>query len=143
MFRGLEITLTNSETKDIIKVLRSLESRGILSKGTTRKIISEEGGFLNFLKPLMAAVLPLSKFALLAKSFLVPIELAAAGSAKVSVIQKDIFGTRTTALIISNEEMQYIMKTVQSLKDSGIMMKGVTEIIKNEAKEQKGGFVGM
>ena len=39
--------------------------------------------------------------------------------------------------------MQYIMKTVQSLKDSGIMMKGVTEIIKNEAKEQKGGFVGM
>ena len=60
-----------------------------------------------------------------------PIELAAAGSAKVSVIQKDIFGTRTTALIISNEEMQYIMKTIQSLKDSGIMMKGVTEIIKN------------
>ena len=143
MFRGLEITLTNSETKDIIKVFRSLESRGILSKGTTRNIISEEGGFLNFLKPLMAAGLSLSKFVLLAKSFLVPIELAATASAKVSVIQKDIFGVRTTALIISNEEMQYIMKTVQSLKDSGIMMKGVTEIIKNEAKEQKGGFVGM
>ena len=117
MFKGLEITLTNSETKDIIKVLRSLESRGILSKGTTRKIISEERGFLNFLKPLMAAGLPLSKFVLLAKSFLVPIELAAAASAKVSVIQKDIFGSRTTALIISNEEMQYIMKTVQSLKE--------------------------
>ena len=143
MFRGLEITLTNSETKDIIKVFRSLESRGILSKGTTRNIISEEGGFLNFLKLLMAAGLSLSKFVLLAKSFLVPIELAATASAKVSVIQKDIFGVRTTALIISNEEMQYIMKTVQSLKDSGIMMKGVTEIIKNEAKEQKGGFVGM
>ena len=143
MFRCLEITLTNSETKDIIKVFRSLESRGILSKGTTRNIISEEGGFLNFLKLLMAAGLSLSKFVLLAKSFLVPIELAATASAKVSVIQKDIFGVRTTALIISNEEMQYIMKTVQSLKDSGIMMKGVTEIIKNEAKEQKGGFVGM
>ena len=143
MFRCLEITLTNSETKDIIKVFRSLESRGILSKGTTRNIISEEGGFLNFLKPLMAAGLSLSKFVLLAKSFLVPIELAATASAKVSVIQKDIFGVRTTALIISNEEMQYIMKTVQSLKDSGIMMKSVTEIIKNEAKEQKGGFVGM
>ena len=143
MFRCLEITLTNSETKDIIKVFRSLESRGILSKGTTRNIISEEGGSLNFLKPLMAAGLSLSKFVLLAKSFLVPIELAATASAKVSVIQKDIFGVRTTALIISNEEMQYIMKTVQSLKDSGIMMKGVTEIIKNEAKEQKGGFVGM
>ena len=143
MFRGLEITLKSSKTRDIIKVFRSLESRGILSKGTTRKIISEERGFLNFLKPLMAAGLPLSKFVLLAKSFLVPIELAAAASAKVSVIQKDIFGSRTTALIISNEEMQYIMKTVQSLKDSGIMMKGVTEIIKNEAKEQKGGFLGM
>ena len=56
MFRGLEITLKSSKTRDIIKVFRSLESRGILSKGTTRKIISEEGGFLNFLKPLMAAV---------------------------------------------------------------------------------------
>ena len=117
MFRGLEITLKSSKTRDIIKVFRSLESRGILSKGTTRKIISEERGFLNFLKPLMAAGLPLSKFVLLAKSFLVPIELAAAASAKVSVIQKDIFGSRTTALIISNEEMQYIMKTVQSLKE--------------------------
>ena len=117
MFRGLEITLKSSKTRDIIKVFRSLESRGILSKGTTRKIISEERGFLNFLKPLMAAGLPLSKFVLLAKSFLVPIELAAAASAKVSVIQKDIFGSRTTALIISNEEMQYIMKTVQSVKE--------------------------
>ena len=117
MFRGLEITLKSSKTRDIIKVFRSLESRGILSKGTTRKIISEERGFPNFLKPLMAAGLPLSKFVLLAKSFLVPIELAAAASAKVSVIQKDIFGSRTTALIISNEEMQYIMKTVQSLKE--------------------------
>lgn len=117
MFRGLEITLKSSKTRDIIKVFRSLESRGILSKGTTRKIISEERGFLNFLKPLMAAGLPLSKFVLLAKRFLVPIELAAAASAKVSVIQKDIFGSRTAALIISNEEMQYIMKTVQSLKE--------------------------
>ena len=38
-----------------MKVIRSLESRGILLKGTITKITSQEGGFLNFLRQLMAA----------------------------------------------------------------------------------------
>ena len=69
------ITLTNNEIKDIIKVIRSLENRGILLKGTTRTITSQEGGFLNFLKPLMFVGLPLMKNALtpLAKNVLVPL----------------------------------------------------------------------
>ena len=45
----LGITLTNNRIKDIMKVIRSLENRGILLAGTTKKITSEEGGFLNFL----------------------------------------------------------------------------------------------
>ena len=39
------ITLTNNKIKDILKVIKSLENREILLKGTTRKITSEQGGF--------------------------------------------------------------------------------------------------
>ena len=43
---GTGITLTNNEIKDIMKVMKSLENRGILLKGTTRKVTSQEGAFL-------------------------------------------------------------------------------------------------
>ena len=46
-------------------------------------------------------------------------------------------------LIISNEEMNDIMKMVKSLEEYGLLIKGVSEIIQNEAKEQKGRFLGM
>ena len=36
-----------------MKLIKSLEIRGILLKGTTRKLTSQEGGFLIFLRPLM------------------------------------------------------------------------------------------
>ena len=49
------ITLTNSEIKYIMKVIKFLENRGILLKRTTRKITSHEGGFLNFLNSLITA----------------------------------------------------------------------------------------
>ena len=39
--------------------------------------------------------------------------------------------------------MEDIMKIVESLEDSGSLIKGVSETIKNEAKEQKGGILGM
>ena len=54
--RGSETTLTNNEIKYIIKVIKSLENRAILLKGTTRKIISQERRFLQFLRLLMANV---------------------------------------------------------------------------------------
>ena len=44
-----------------MKVIKSLENRGLLSKGTTRRINSQEGRFLNFLRPLMTTGLPLIK----------------------------------------------------------------------------------
>ena len=49
--------------------------------------------------------------------------------------------SRNTALIISNEEMNGIMKIVTSLKKSGLLKRGVSETIKNESKEQKRGFL--
>ena len=48
-FTGSGIIITNSKIKDIIKLIESPENRGILFKGTTTKITSQEGGFLNFL----------------------------------------------------------------------------------------------
>ena len=48
-----------------------------------------------------------------------------------------------TALIISNEKMDDIMKIFQSLEECGLLMKGFSETIKNEAKEEKGGFLSM
>ena len=50
---------------------------------------------------------------------------------------------KLTALIISNEEMNDIMKIVKSFQESGLLIKGVSETIKNEVNEQKEGFLGM
>ena len=48
-----------------------------------------------------------------------------------------------TTLIISNNEMEDIIKIVKSLDDLGLSLKGVTETVQNELKEQKGGFLSM
>ena len=48
-----------------------------------------------------------------------------------------------TTLIISNNEIEDIIKIVKSLEDSGLVLTGVTETVQNEIKEQKGGFFSM
>ena len=48
-----------------------------------------------------------------------------------------------TVLIISNDEMGDIIKIVKSLKNSGLLWKGVTETVQNEVKKEKGGFLSM
>ena len=45
-----------------------------------------------------------------------------------------------TTLIMSNDEMRDIIKIVKSLEGSGLLLKGVTETVQNEVKEQKRGF---
>ena len=52
-------------------------------------------------------------------------------SAAEAAIQKEIYGSGTTALIISNEEMKDIMKIVKFLEESGLLIKGISETIKN------------
>ena len=49
----------------------------------------------------------------------------------------------TTTLIISNDEMKDIIEILKSFEDSGLLFKGVSETIQNEAKEQKVGFLSM
>ena len=54
-----------------------------------------------------------------------------------------MLGSGTATLIISNEEMNDIMKLFKSLEKSGLLIKDVSETIKNEAKQQKGEFLSM
>ena len=79
----------------------------------------------------------------LATRVLTPLGFIAAASATDAAIHKKMFGSDTTTLINSNEEMNDIMiqKIIKSLEESGLLIKGVSETIKNEVKEQKGGFI--
>ena len=56
---------------------------------------------------------------------------------------KKIHGSGNTTLIISNEEINDIIKIIPALENSNILLKGVIKSIKNETKEQKGGFLSM
>ena len=79
----------------------------------------------------------------LAINILVPLGITAAASAIDAWIQKKIHGSGTPTLIISNEEIIDVLKIVQALEDSNILLKGVTKTIKNDKKEQKGGFLNV
>ena len=99
----------------------------------------QSGGFLGNLLGKLAG--PLMKVAMpLAKNVLAPLGLSAAMSAIDGSIKKKMLGSGTTTLIISNDEM---MKIVKSLENSGVLLKGVSETIQHDAKEQRGGFLGM
>ena len=128
-----------------MKVIKYIENRRIFLKGTTTKVTSQERAFLNFLRPLMKASLPLirSVLAPVAKNVLLPFGLSAGMSAAGAAIQMKIYGSATAASVISNEEMEDIRKIVKSFKESGLLVKGISETINNEKKEQKGGFLPM
>ena len=101
--------------------------------------IGQSGGFLGrILGPLPKTGLSLIGNVLkpLAKSVLIPLVLTAASAADAAIYKK-MFGSGFTTLIISNEEINDIMKIVNCLEESGLLIKDVGETIKNEAKEQK------
>ena len=80
---------------------------------------------------------------LLAKSAVLPLGLSARMPVVDEVYQKKICRSGTTALIISNEEMEDIMRVTKSLEESGLLVKEISETFKNETKEQKWGFFSM
>ena len=142
---SLGITLTNSKEKDIIRIIKSLEDTRIISKETTRKNNSQNGGLTNFPALLTRVALPLIKNLLmpLPKRVLIPLGLTAAASATDVVIENKIFRWGMNKLIISNKEIDDIIKIVKSLEDAGLLINSVSETIKNEVKKQKGGFLPM
>ena len=102
--------------------------------------IGQSGGFLGRrLGLLLKTGLSLigSILEALAKSVLIRLGLMEAASATAAAIQKKIYGSGTTALIISDEEMKDIMKIVKSLEDSGLLIKSVIEKIKINQKNKR------
>ena len=113
-----------------------------LSKAQIYKII-QSGGFLGSLLIKFAGLLMKVSIPL-AKNVLVPLRITVAASAIVAGIQKKkIHESGTTTLIISNEEMNDVIKIVQALEDSNMLLKGVTKTIINETKEKNGEFLSM
>ena len=111
-----------------------------LSKAQIKKLM-QSGGFLGKLLSKLAG--PLMKVAMpLAKNVLAPLGLTAAMSAIDASIQKKIHGSGVK-LIIEQEDMNDIMKIIEALENSGILLKGVSKTIENETKEQRGGFLSM
>ena len=114
-----------------------------MSKLQLSKMI-QSGGFLGkLLGPLLRTGLPLIKSVIkpLAKSVLIALGLTAAASAADAGIYKKILRSghsNNTTLIISNDEMDDNLEIVKSLEDSGVLLKGVSKTIENEAKEQRG-----
>ena len=76
----------------------------------------------------------------LAKYTLAPLGITATASAIDAGIQKKIHRSGTTTLIISNKEMNDIIKVVQALKDSNNLLKGVTKQLKLKKKNKKEDF---
>ena len=144
-----ELLLTNRQVANLRNSFAKNTSTDIkLSKTQLSKMI-QSGGFLGkLLGPLLRTGLPLMNSVIkpLAKSILVPLGLIAAASAADARIHKKILGSgqkNNTILIISNDEMDDILKIVKSLEDSGVLLKGASETIQDEAKEQRGGFLSM
>ena len=146
--------LTNTQDSRLRNVFENGSSANIKLSKTELHKIGQSGGFLSrLLGPLLTTGLPLMKSVLkpLAKNVLIPLGLTAAASATDAAIHKKSFGSAThpsdlakqTTLIISNEKINGIMKIVKSLEESGLLIKGASQTIKNEAKEEKGRFFSM
>ena len=101
----------------------------------------QKGTFLRFLAPLLNSGLPLLKSVIKPLGML---GLTAAASVTDAAVNEKILGSGNhTTLIIYNDDMQDLLKIVKSLKDSSLLLDRITETVKNEVKEQKGGFLSM
>ena len=133
-----ELLLTNRQVENICKAFANHLSTDIkLSKTQLSKMI-QSGGFLGrLLGPLLKTGLPLMKSVIkpLPKSVLIPLGLTAAASAADAGIHKKLLG--------SGHNNNTTLKIVKSLEDSGVLLKGVSEAIQHEAKEQRRGFLSM
>ena len=136
-----ELLLTIRQTTKLRNAIENnLQTDIKLSKGQISNIIQSGRLLGKILGPLLKNGLPLLR------SVIKPLGLlgSTAASSAIDVgVQKKIYGSGKTALVISNEEMNDVIKIVQALEDSNILLKGAAKTFKNETKELKGGFLSM
>ena len=106
--------------------LSKVQINKILKKGRNlRKLLM---GFLpELIKPATS----------LGKNILAPLGLSPAMSAIDAAIQKKMYGSGNTTLILSENDMNDMIKIVKALEEHDVLLKGITKTIKNETKEQK------
>ena len=142
-----KLFLTNRQVTTLRKEFSSHTSTDIkLSKTELSRMIQPGRLLGKLLGSLPRTGLPLIKNVIKpsVKSDLVPLRLTAAASAADAGIHRKILrSSHNKSLIISNDELEDFLKIVKSLEDSGISLEGVSETIKNEAKEQNGGFLSI
>ena len=116
-----ELLLTNRQVANLRKAFANHLSTNIkFSKAQLSKMMQSGGLLGKFLGPLLKTGLPLMKSVIkpLAKSVLIPLGLTAAASAADAGIHKNILGSghNNATLIISNDEMDDILKMLNLLK---------------------------
>ena len=122
-----KLLLTTRQTTRLRNATENNMSTDIkLSKAQISKIIQSGGFLVKLLGPLLKTGLPLLKSVIKPLGLL---GLKAASSAIDVGIQKKIYGSGRTTLIIANKEMNDIMKIVPALEDPDILLKGVTKTI--------------
>ena len=120
-----KLLLTNTNLWKLCKVFANGSSAKIKLSKTQLHKIGQSGWFLGrLLVPLLKTRLPLTRnvFKSLAKTVLITLGLTAASSATDAAIHKKMFGSGTTTLIISNWQINDIMKTVKSLEESQLLI---------------------
>ena len=139
-----KLLLTNTQVSKLCKAFENNSSGNIqLSKTQLHKIVQPRGFLGRLLGPLLLKTeltLIINVFKSLAKSVLIPIGLMVAESATDTAINEEMFESGFATLIISNEEMNDIMKIVKSIEESGLLLKGVCETITKQ-NIKKDGFL--
>ena len=139
-----ELLLTNRQFASLRKAFANNSPADIkLLKGQLSKMIQSREFLGRLVGPLLKTGLPLIKNVIkpLARSVLILLGLTVAASAADAGIHKNLLRSGNTIQIISNNEMEDIIKIVKSLEISGLLLKGVTETVQNKIKEQKGDFL--
>ena len=129
-----KLLLTKTQVSKLRKAFANNSSVNIKLSKTQLHKIGQSGGFLGrLLGSLLKTGLPLGRDVLkpLAKSVLIPLRFMATASAIDAAIHKNMFRSAFTALIISDEKMNDIMKIVKSLEESGLLRKAVSETNKD------------
>ena len=140
-----ELLLTGRQISSIRKAFSNNSTVDIKFSKTQLSKMIQSGGFLGkLLGSLLKTELPLIKNVITswAKSVLIPLGLtaaAAAAAADAEILKKTLGSGGHTTLIISNKDIEDLIKIVKSLEDFVLLLKGVTESAQNEVKEKKGG----
>ena len=154
-----KLLLTSTQASRLRKAFANGSSANTKLSKTQLHKIGQSGGFLGrLLGPLLKSRLPLMKNVLKpqTESVLIPLGLTVVASATDAAVHKKMFGSgcvakvsdrtrpwdlaKWTTLIISYGKMNDLMEIVKSLDESCLLIKGVSETIKNEAKEKKEDF---